>query len=59
MIPRLSPDEAPVVDVARGLDNGTMTEQAHSVLVEAAYGVGYHKEHSNVEGFEWASVLAA
>jgi hypothetical protein len=36
----LTPDEALVVDVARGLDSGSMIEQAHSILIKATYGVG-------------------
>jgi len=36
----LTPDEALVVDVARGLDSGSMIEQAHRILMKAAYGVG-------------------
>jgi len=48
----------PVVDVARGLDSCTMMEQAHSILMKAADGVGYYREESNVEGFVWAYVLA-
>ena len=39
ILPR-TPDEALVVDVARGLDSGSMIEQAHSILIKATYGVG-------------------
>jgi len=34
ILPR-TPDETLVVDVARGLDSGSMIEQAHRVLTEA------------------------
>ena len=30
-----TPDEALVVDVARGLDSGSMIEQAHRILIQA------------------------
>jgi len=58
MILPVTSDEALVVDVARGLDSGTMTAQAHNILMKAAYGVGYYRKESNVEGFVWACVLA-
>ena len=58
MVLPLTPDEALSVDVARGLDSGTMIEQVHCILVKAAYGVSYHREEGNVEGFVWACVLA-
>jgi hypothetical protein len=45
MILPLTPDEALIVDVTRGLDGGTMIEQAH-VLVETASGVGDHREQA-------------
>jgi hypothetical protein len=35
-----SKNEALVVDLARGLDSGSMIEQAYSILMKAAYGVG-------------------
>ena len=35
----LMPDEAVVVNVARGLEGGTMIERAHSILIKAAYCV--------------------
>ena len=54
----LTPDEALVVDVAKGLNSGSLIEQAHSILMKAAYGVGYYRKESNVEGFVWACVLA-
>ena len=41
ILPR-TPDEPLVVDVARGLDRGSMIEQAHRVLMHVAYSVGYH-----------------
>ena len=34
MILPLSPHEALVVDVARGLDSGSMIEQAHNILMQ-------------------------
>jgi hypothetical protein len=40
MILPITPDEALVVDITRGLESGTMIEQAHSILMKAAYGVG-------------------
>ena len=39
ILPR-TPDESLVVDVARGLDSGSMIEQAHRVFMHAAYCVG-------------------
>ena len=57
ILPR-TPDEPLVVDVARGLDRGSMIEQAHRVLMHAAYCVGYHWEESNVKGFVWSCVFA-
>jgi len=36
----LPPDEGLVVDVSRGPGGGTIIEQTHGVLMEAAYGVG-------------------
>jgi hypothetical protein len=57
MVIPLLPDEGLLDDVARGLNAGSMIEQANSVLVEAAYGFGYHREESDVEGFVWACVL--
>jgi hypothetical protein len=33
-----------VVDVARGLDSGSMIEQAHHILMQVSYSVGYHRE---------------
>ena len=50
ILPR-TPDEPLVVDVARGLDSGSMIEQAHRVFMHAAYRVGYHWEKGNVKGF--------
>jgi hypothetical protein len=41
MILQLSPDEALVVDVARGLDSGIRIEQAHVIFVKAFHGVGW------------------
>ena len=57
ILPR-TPDEPLVVDVARGLDRGSMIEQAHRVLMHVAYSVGYHREKGNVKGFVWSCVLA-
>jgi hypothetical protein len=57
ILPR-TPDEALVVDVARGLDRGSMKEQAHRILMQVPYSVGYHREEGNVEGFVWVCVLA-
>ena len=57
ILPR-TPDEALVVDVARGLDSGSMIEQAHRILMQVSYSVGYHGEEGNVEGVVWACVLA-
>ena len=57
ILPR-TPDEALVVDVARGLDSGSMIEQAHRIQMQVPYSVGYHREEGNVEGFVWACVLA-
>ena len=42
------PDEPLVVDVARGLDSGSMIEQAHRILMQVSYSVGYHREEGNV-----------
>jgi len=50
VLPR-TPDEALVVDVARGLHSGSMKEQAHRILMQVPYSVGYHREEGNVEGF--------
>ena len=58
MVLPLTPNEALVVDVARGLDSGSLIEQAHRILKQAPYSVGYHREEGNVEGFVWACVLA-
>ena len=41
VLPR-SPDEALVVDVARGLNSCDMVKQANGVLVKTASRVGYH-----------------
>ena len=57
ILPR-TPDEPLVVDVARGLDRGSMIEQAHRVFMQAAYCVGYHGEKGNVKGFVWSCVFA-
>jgi hypothetical protein len=40
ILPR-TPDESLVADVARGLDSGSMIEQAHRVLIQLSYSVGY------------------
>ena len=56
ILPR-TPDESLVVDVARGLDSGSMIEQAHRILMQVSYSVGYHREEGNV-GFVWSCVLA-
>ena len=50
ILPR-PPDEALVLDVARGLDSGSMIEQAHRILMQVPYSVGYHREEGNVEVF--------
>jgi len=52
MILPSTPDESLVVDVARGLDSGSMIEQAHRILMQVSYSVGYHREEGNV-GFVW------
>ena len=57
ILPR-TPDESLVVDVTRGLDSGSMIEQAHRVLMHVAYSVGYHWEKGNVKGVVWLCVLA-
>jgi len=68
ILPR-TPDESLVVDVTRGLDSGSMIEQAHRILMHVVYSVGYHREEGNVEattgrramwakGFVWLCVLA-
>ena len=57
ILPR-TPDEPLVVDVARGLDSGSMIEQAHRVFMQAAYCVGHHWEKGNVKGFVWSCVFA-
>ena len=49
ILPR-TPDESLVVDVARGLDSGSMIEQAPRILMQVSYSVGYHREEGNVEG---------
>ena len=36
ILPR-TPDEPLVVDVARGLDSGSMIEQAHRILMQVSY----------------------
>ena len=48
ILPR-TPDESLVVDVARGLDSGSMIEQTHRILMHVAYSVGCHREEGNVE----------
>jgi hypothetical protein len=48
ILPR-TPDESLVVDIARGLDSGSMVEQAHRILMQVSYSVGYHREEGNVE----------
>ena len=48
ILPR-TPDESLVVDVTRGLDSGSMIEQAHRILMQVSYSVGYHREEGNVE----------
>ena len=35
-----------------------MIEQAHRILMQVSYSVGYHREEGNVEGFVWLCVLA-
>jgi len=57
ILPR-TPDEPLVVDVARGLDRGSMIEQAHRVFMHVAYSVGYQREKGNVKGFVWLCVFA-
>jgi len=57
ILPR-TPDETLVVDVARGLDSGSMIEQANCILMQVPCSVGYHREEGNVEGVVWACVLA-
>ena len=42
ILPR-TPDESLVVDVARGLDSGSMIEQAHRILMHVTYSFGYHR----------------
>jgi len=37
-------DEALIVNVARGLDSGSMIEQAHHIIMQVPYSVGYHGE---------------
>ena len=39
ILPR-TPDEALVVDVARGLDSGSMIEQSHCIFMQVSYSVG-------------------
>jgi hypothetical protein len=46
MIRPRTPDEALVVDVARGLDSGSMIEQAYRILRQVSYSVGYHREEA-------------
>ena len=46
MIRPRTPDEALVVDVARGLDSGSMIEQAYRILRQVPYSVGYHREEA-------------
>jgi len=48
-------DESLVVDVARGLDSGSIIEQAHRILMQVSYSVGYHREEGNVEHMNFAS----
>jgi hypothetical protein len=57
ILPR-TPDEPLVVDVHRGLDRGSMIEQAHRVFMQAAYCVGYQWEKGNVKIFVWLCVFA-
>jgi hypothetical protein len=56
MILLRTPDAALVIDVARGLDNGSMIEQAHRILMQEPDSVGYLREEGNVEGFVYVCV---
>jgi len=56
ILPR-TPDEALVVDVARGPDSGSMIEQAYRILMQVPGSVCYRREKGNVEGVVWACVL--
>jgi hypothetical protein len=47
ILPR-TPDETLVVHVARGLDSGSMIEQAQRILMQEPYSVGYHREEGNI-----------
>ena len=53
-----TPDEPLVVDVARGLDSGSMIEQTHRIRMQVSYSVGDYREEGNVLGFVWLCVLA-
>ena len=57
ILPR-TPDEPLVVDVARGLDSGSMIEQTHRIRMQVSYSVGDYREEGNVLGFVWLCVLA-
>ena len=48
VLPR-SPDEALVVDIARGLNGCDVVKQANGVLVETASRVGNHGEEGDVK----------
>ena len=56
ILPR-TPDETLVVDVARGLDSGSMIEQANRVLMHVSYSVGYRREEGNVEAIRVCKTL--
>ena len=56
VLPR-SPDEALIVDVARGLNGCDVIKQADCILVKTASCVGDHGEKGNVKALVWFRVL--
>ena len=57
VLPR-SPDEALVVDIARGLNGCDVVKQANGVLVKTASRVGNHGEEGDVKTLVWRRVLS-
>ena len=56
ILPR-TPDEPLVVDVARGLDGGSMIEQTHRMRMQTSYSVTasflYSMNHELIERLSW------
>ena len=57
VLPR-TPDEALVVDIARGLNGCDVVKQANGVLVKTASRVGNHGEEGDVKTLVWRRVLS-